>query len=388
MIRVHELAKELKISVANLRKHFAASGVKTKSHMSLISDEDADAARSVFPAQSNGVPQQSPVNKTSIEQDGAEETIPPDNLYDKPVMPARKKSRRKKDVTPHLSLHKPLTIYLCPSCGAYIIMSEVKLGITGGFYLWSDMYQEHNQFCTVPELFKCWCCGEIHLTSLLINTFKNHHLAYLYDFDKVELLDEFFENDSVSFYDKLDLADYQKILGNTDLSSKTIERKIRILYLWEYNMRFRFEENGTIVKQHAAESHEEFKLQIPGNQDRAHFGGIENIDPSIVSNMEALIELLEGDRDDWPVLMRAELFRELEMYDKARYLTRDIALKSSRYSLADFREWCRERCPCVRGFKTTRPGVAINLINNPSEHYNRPPLVITNGNSEFSGLSD
>ncbi len=48
MIRVHELAKELKISTMALKTHLTALGVITKSHMSFVEDEIADKIRSKF----------------------------------------------------------------------------------------------------------------------------------------------------------------------------------------------------------------------------------------------------------------------------------------------------------------------------------------------------
>jgi len=47
-IRVHELAKELKISTMALKKHLTDEGVIIKSHMSLIEDEVADKIRRKF----------------------------------------------------------------------------------------------------------------------------------------------------------------------------------------------------------------------------------------------------------------------------------------------------------------------------------------------------
>lgn len=44
-IRVHELAKELKISTMALKKHLTDLGVNVKSHMSLVEDEVADKIR-------------------------------------------------------------------------------------------------------------------------------------------------------------------------------------------------------------------------------------------------------------------------------------------------------------------------------------------------------
>ena len=53
MIRVHELAKELKISTMALKTHLTALGVVTKSHMSFIEDEVADKIRKKFNEQIN-----------------------------------------------------------------------------------------------------------------------------------------------------------------------------------------------------------------------------------------------------------------------------------------------------------------------------------------------
>ncbi|MFA7097024.1 MAG: translation initiation factor IF-2 N-terminal domain-containing protein [Gammaproteobacteria bacterium] len=50
-IRVHELAKELKISAMSLKKQLQDLGVITKSHMSLIEDEVADKIRKTYHAQ-------------------------------------------------------------------------------------------------------------------------------------------------------------------------------------------------------------------------------------------------------------------------------------------------------------------------------------------------
>ncbi|HPQ30955.1 MAG: translation initiation factor IF-2, partial [Candidatus Cloacimonetes bacterium] len=47
-IRVHELAKELKISNMALRKHLNDMGVNVKSHMSLIDEEIADKIRKKY----------------------------------------------------------------------------------------------------------------------------------------------------------------------------------------------------------------------------------------------------------------------------------------------------------------------------------------------------
>jgi len=49
-IRVHELAKELKISTMALRKHLTDLGVVIKSHMSLIDVEVADKIRMKYNA--------------------------------------------------------------------------------------------------------------------------------------------------------------------------------------------------------------------------------------------------------------------------------------------------------------------------------------------------
>lgn len=50
-IRVHELAKELKISTMALKKHLSDLGVTVKSHMSLIEDEVADKIRKKYKEQ-------------------------------------------------------------------------------------------------------------------------------------------------------------------------------------------------------------------------------------------------------------------------------------------------------------------------------------------------
>ena len=50
-IRVHELAKELKISTMSLKKHLTDLGVNVKSHMSLIEDEVADKIRKKYKEQ-------------------------------------------------------------------------------------------------------------------------------------------------------------------------------------------------------------------------------------------------------------------------------------------------------------------------------------------------
>ncbi|MCB5264241.1 MAG: translation initiation factor IF-2 N-terminal domain-containing protein, partial [Candidatus Cloacimonadaceae bacterium] len=47
-IRVHELAKELKISTMALKKHLTDLGVVTKSHMSFIDEEVADKIRAKY----------------------------------------------------------------------------------------------------------------------------------------------------------------------------------------------------------------------------------------------------------------------------------------------------------------------------------------------------
>ncbi|HNQ44449.1 MAG TPA: translation initiation factor IF-2 N-terminal domain-containing protein [Candidatus Cloacimonadota bacterium] len=52
-IRVHELAKELKISTMALKKHLTDLGVITKSHMSFIEEEVADKIRNIFNEQIN-----------------------------------------------------------------------------------------------------------------------------------------------------------------------------------------------------------------------------------------------------------------------------------------------------------------------------------------------
>jgi len=52
-IRVHELAKELKISTTALKKHLMDLGVNTKSHMSIIEMEVADKIREMFNEQIN-----------------------------------------------------------------------------------------------------------------------------------------------------------------------------------------------------------------------------------------------------------------------------------------------------------------------------------------------
>ncbi len=53
MIRVHELAKELKISTMALKTHLTALGVVIKSHMSFIDDEIADKIRQKYTEQIN-----------------------------------------------------------------------------------------------------------------------------------------------------------------------------------------------------------------------------------------------------------------------------------------------------------------------------------------------
>lgn len=53
MIRVHELAKELKISTMALKTHLTALGVVTKSHMSFVEDEIAEKIRSKYNEQIN-----------------------------------------------------------------------------------------------------------------------------------------------------------------------------------------------------------------------------------------------------------------------------------------------------------------------------------------------
>jgi len=53
LIRVHELAKELKISTMALKTHLTALGVVIKSHMSFIDDEIADKIRQKYTEQIN-----------------------------------------------------------------------------------------------------------------------------------------------------------------------------------------------------------------------------------------------------------------------------------------------------------------------------------------------
>ncbi len=47
-IRVHELAKEFKISTSALRSHLKEMGITVKSHMSPVDDETANKIRSLF----------------------------------------------------------------------------------------------------------------------------------------------------------------------------------------------------------------------------------------------------------------------------------------------------------------------------------------------------
>lgn len=47
-VRVHELAKELKISTGALKKHLKDLGIEVKSHMSHLEDEDANRVRALF----------------------------------------------------------------------------------------------------------------------------------------------------------------------------------------------------------------------------------------------------------------------------------------------------------------------------------------------------
>nr|HPR18108.1 translation initiation factor IF-2 N-terminal domain-containing protein [Candidatus Cloacimonadota bacterium] len=47
-IRVHQLAKEFKISTAALKKHLGDMGVDVKSHMSPVDDDIVDKIRAKF----------------------------------------------------------------------------------------------------------------------------------------------------------------------------------------------------------------------------------------------------------------------------------------------------------------------------------------------------
>lgn len=67
LIRVHELAKELKISTMALKTHLSALGVSTKSHMSFIEDEVASKIRSKFNEQINAEKQAEKDRKHFIE---------------------------------------------------------------------------------------------------------------------------------------------------------------------------------------------------------------------------------------------------------------------------------------------------------------------------------
>ena len=54
-IRVHELAKEFKISTAALKKHLSDMGVEVKSHMSPVEDEIAKKIRGKFKQEAESI---------------------------------------------------------------------------------------------------------------------------------------------------------------------------------------------------------------------------------------------------------------------------------------------------------------------------------------------
>lgn len=120
MIRVRDLAKELQISTAALRQHFSANGVKTKSHMSLIRDEDADAARSVFSGRSNGVPQQAPAAITSEDANGPVTRMSPGGPAGLTAEPSEDESRGNTEAL------RP-----CPFCGSDNVVVKDRGAETG-----------------------------------------------------------------------------------------------------------------------------------------------------------------------------------------------------------------------------------------------------------------
>ncbi len=92
-LRVHELAKELKISTAALRVHLKDLGVNVKSHMSFIEDEIVDKIRKKFQDQIAAIKQQESVRKRyhhaqKLEQEKAkkrQETHTPSRQHEKPT---------------------------------------------------------------------------------------------------------------------------------------------------------------------------------------------------------------------------------------------------------------------------------------------------------------
>ncbi len=103
-IRVHELAKELKISTMALRKHLTDLNVIVKSHMSLVDEEVADLIRRKYNEQMDAEKRAEKERKRVMEMRQAAKTAkaepapeaPEEVAEEAPTKPAKEKKSRKK----------------------------------------------------------------------------------------------------------------------------------------------------------------------------------------------------------------------------------------------------------------------------------------------------
>lgn len=103
-IRVHELAKELKISTMALRKHLTDLNVIVKSHMSLVDEEVADLIRRKYNEQMDAEKRAEKERKRVMEMRQAAKTAkaepapeaPEEVAEEAPAKPAKEKKSRKK----------------------------------------------------------------------------------------------------------------------------------------------------------------------------------------------------------------------------------------------------------------------------------------------------
>ena len=94
-IRLHQLAKEFKISTAALRKHLGDMGVVVKNHMSLLDDDIVDKIRAKFNAEMQAIKQRQHDSKTmhkkivlstlKQQEEVADKPAPPEKTPDKKI---------------------------------------------------------------------------------------------------------------------------------------------------------------------------------------------------------------------------------------------------------------------------------------------------------------
>lgn len=110
-IRVHQLAKELKISTAALKKHLADMGIHVKSHMSPLNDEIVEKIRSMFQQQTASIKQRQHdsaayYKKITLRKTKQEKTTKKDSQKDKKEIPKEAVKNKEKKQKPKIEKKK------------------------------------------------------------------------------------------------------------------------------------------------------------------------------------------------------------------------------------------------------------------------------------------